>query len=657
MADSFESLWNADGSQPSGGSASMPSFDDLWESTPIEQPAALSLVPTINRPSIGQAAEFVGRKGIQGLAGVVDFADFLNPFRMLQPQRPIGLVRSSVDSIFGDPYKETGIAKTPASEVIGAGIEGAVFPGGPVANAAVSMGAEAGRLVDPDSWLAPIIGAGTTALSLAGLSKGSKSALNWAKGLDRASLGTQARDYARSIKTKGVFEDQEVQQLSTRLARAIDDIAQTEGLGVIRSPDALLSRSMKALDESGKAIGTTLKALDDASVSPIVKFEQPGSNVAKLIGGAKAEKADLKKAFDEFFDRFTDPIDGWDGSAAGLNSWKSSIGNMGFSGSAQGTLKPAVARKLQRAIYGDIAESLDDAVKSSGVADYAAWKESLKRFSNHSELLPVLQPELAKELASTWDKVSRGLLRTSGGTLTTPTIIGTAAVGGFAGPMLGLLSGVGLAALGSPTGRGLTASALKAGSKVGGALSKGAASAPLAALSQHERLFGQKTESPPAFEDAPAETPESKAFDNLILGTNDQGLFQGASMSDEPISDNLLDAVRQVESGGGKYLKSKAGALGPYQFMPATAKSYGLADPMDETTSRDAARRLLADELEALGDIRLALASYNAGRPRVLKAIERAGSRNWEAVARELLKMGLRETAEYIPKYEKLGVI
>ena len=122
-------------------------------------------------------------------------------------------------------------------------------------------------------------------------------------------------------------------------------------------------------------------------------------------------------------------------------------------------------------------------------------------------------------------------------------------------------------------------------------------------------------------------------------------MFQGLLVVDE-IDDALLDAVREVESGGGKFLKSPAGAEGPYQFMPATAKAYGLKDPYDEVDSRRAARELLEDEFEALGSIELALAAYNAGRPKVSSAIVKAFSRRWADVLPYLPE----ETRKYVPK-------
>ena len=43
----------------------------------------------------------------------------------------------------------------------------------------------------------------------------------------------------------------------------------------------------------------------------------------------------------------------------------------------------------------------------------------------------------------------------------------------------------------------------------------------------------------------------------------------------------LLDAVWATESSRGKRMLSPAGAQGHFQFMPATAKQYGLTDAND----------------------------------------------------------------------------
>jgi hypothetical protein len=79
----------------------------------------------------------------------------------------------------------------------------------------------------------------------------------------------------------------------------------------------------------------------------------------------------------------------------------------------------------------------------------------------------------------------------------------------------------------------------------------------------------------------------------------------------------LLAAQLQQESGFDPRARSPAGALGIAQFMPATARQYGLRDPFDASAAIDAQARLMRDLLARFGSVPLALAAYNAGPGRV----------------------------------------
>jgi hypothetical protein len=98
------------------------------------------------------------------------------------------------------------------------------------------------------------------------------------------------------------------------------------------------------------------------------------------------------------------------------------------------------------------------------------------------------------------------------------------------------------------------------------------------------------------------------------------------------ITPSLLDAVRHVESRGNPKAVSPAGARGPYQFMPATAKQYGLADPHDEPTARQAAARYLTDLSKQFGgDVDKALLAYNWGPGNVARYLKTGGPMPVEA--------------------------
>ena len=62
---------------------------------------------------------------------------------------------------------------------------------------------------------------------------------------------------------------------------------------------------------------------------------------------------------------------------------------------------------------------------------------------------------------------------------------------------------------------------------------------------------------------------------------------------------------------------SRAGAQGVAQFMPATARWRGLADPFDPVEAIAKSAKLLRDLRRDFGNLGLAAAAYNAGPARV----------------------------------------
>ena len=96
-----------------------------------------------------------------------------------------------------------------------------------------------------------------------------------------------------------------------------------------------------------------------------------------------------------------------------------------------------------------------------------------------------------------------------------------------------------------------------------------------------------------------------------------------------------LKYLSVIESELKSYAVSWAGAVGPWQFMPATARFMGLkvSRYTDERTdfhkSTHAAARYLNDLFRIYGDWLLVIAAYNGGPGRVDAAIRKSGSRNF----------------------------
>jgi membrane-bound lytic murein transglycosylase D len=98
---------------------------------------------------------------------------------------------------------------------------------------------------------------------------------------------------------------------------------------------------------------------------------------------------------------------------------------------------------------------------------------------------------------------------------------------------------------------------------------------------------------------------------------------------------------------------SWAGAVGPWQFMPATARRYGLVvtrqydERTDYVKSTQAASRMLKDLFKQYGDWLLVIAAYNGGPGNVNAAIRRTGSRDFWTLQHRLPN----ESKDHVKKF------
>ncbi len=119
--------------------------------------------------------------------------------------------------------------------------------------------------------------------------------------------------------------------------------------------------------------------------------------------------------------------------------------------------------------------------------------------------------------------------------------------------------------------------------------------------------------------------------------------------------------LAMIESGFDPTARSPAGAVGLWQFMPATGSVYGLRQTrqMDQRKNPKLATQAAVHHLRDLyvrfGDWNLALAAYNMGYEQLLNRIDEFGTADFN----ELVRQGAlpSETSKYVPKIAAAALV
>jgi len=117
---------------------------------------------------------------------------------------------------------------------------------------------------------------------------------------------------------------------------------------------------------------------------------------------------------------------------------------------------------------------------------------------------------------------------------------------------------------------------------------------------------------------------------------------------------SLLLAVAALESDFNLYTKSRKGAFGPMQLREGTARFLGVQNLRDPADNISGGTKYLCDLLEKYhlfpDQLELTLASYNAGRTRVLKTWIPNWGRTWNDINDGLINSGrsFKETRNYV---------
>ncbi len=119
--------------------------------------------------------------------------------------------------------------------------------------------------------------------------------------------------------------------------------------------------------------------------------------------------------------------------------------------------------------------------------------------------------------------------------------------------------------------------------------------------------------------------------------------------------------LAMIESGFNHGARSRARAVGAWQFMSFTGKRYGLKvdwwvdERRDIKKSTMAAMRYLKDLHGIFGTWELAAAAYNAGEYKIARAIQRFGADDfWTLTRQRFLKP---ETRNYVPKMMAAAIV
>jgi len=116
-----------------------------------------------------------------------------------------------------------------------------------------------------------------------------------------------------------------------------------------------------------------------------------------------------------------------------------------------------------------------------------------------------------------------------------------------------------------------------------------------------------------------------------------------------------------IESGFSTNAYSIAHAAGPWQFIASTAKRYGLEinwwkdERRDPVKSTEAAADYLKDLHGMFGSWKLAMAAYNAGEGKIMRAMKKSNADDyWDLLGTTHIRP---ETKEYVPRFIAASMI
>lgn len=546
------------------------------------------------------------------------------------------MVNSQIREIVGGPDKDHPYASA----------AGEIFPslaipgGGLLGRAASAAGASAGlgyardKELGPMAELAATMAGGLAPSAAKGLASLAAPSLEKA-GLEmlRKSTGARASDYAKSAKNLSTWDvaDGEIESFTKK---ALDDLLTNGKLGASANPEKALAATVQEESALQKAVGGAIDNYERTVGAPVFPtFER----ARKYLADLKVPAQQLKAYRNELDALETALLDDGQGSLRALQNQKVAWRGLYEEGND-------ARNGFNRAVYNDMRDTIEKAVPEVRPLNRELMKYEVVK--------PILQRALGtSENQSPLSSIA-GALRTTGGFLTSPTIIG-GTLGGAAGGGVGLAAGAALGKALTPGGQralGLRAVGAARSLREPIGMSSLFSSAPTLAeqarpqnenhrlrtvgantKSQTDPLRAMQGESVQKASPSGA-SPKVRYFDN---STPKAGKNEAKTDVSMPIPkdinpqalETLLDAVSHVESRGNPKALSKVGAKGQFQIMDATGREYhdklGITeayDPYNPKQARQIAKAILLDYLRMFdGDVEKAITAYHSGPGNVSK--------------------------------------
>ena len=417
-------------------------------------------------------------------------------------------------------------------------------------------------------------------------------------------------------------------------------------------------------DDLGVELNSRLQQASDV-IPPMrgFSFENSRKFVDKLAGTAKE---DAVKIFEKEKKALLSQMDEG-GSIMDLQRAKTGLNYVWDS-------KP-YSEDIRKAIRSDLRQEIENRVaiaeKGGKISKNTAGeiRDINREWGDAADLKDAFARKAGRDLGPDAVEELFGSMRTSGGTGTLNII------SGVTGNPIYMVAGAGLNAMRAKAGKSFMADLLedpaakKIGAKLGEVLQEvgqGRAFSIAGTRSEQQRLEGLKKDE--TVKDAiiqglqkvnPNSKPEEirKALEGLKRKasaieepTKAEGKVEGATLgkvSYEPDAikgailkqDPFTQAMISAESKGDPLAKSKAGAEGMLQLMPATAKELGVKDRKDYNQNIEGGKKYF-DQLMTKydNDRRVALAAYNWGMGNVDKAMSRVKSKGlattWDNIMR-----------------------